>query len=238
MITVELKRLDRPGPKRILDIGCGSGRHTAAAYGLDNAFVVGADPKMDDLKQARERLAFHDGFGAAGRGSGWRLMAADIEALPFADGSFDGVICSEVIEHVDAPRRALIEVTRVLAPGGRLALSVPRRWPEAVCWRLSKAYRTTPGGHVRIVDAARLVAAVTGLGLRHDRTHFAHSLHTPYWWLKCLLGLDRDHLAPVRWYHRFLTWDMMRRPRLTRCLDRMLNPLLGKSVVLYFTKPG
>ena len=236
MITVELRRLNRPGAKRILDIGCGSGRHTAAACGLDQALVVGADRCTHDLQQARQRLEFHAGFKAIGPGSRWGLMAADIEELPFADGCFDVVICSEVLEHLHSSHRALREITRVLAPHGRLALSVPRGWPEAVCWAFSRAYRTTPGGHVRIVHPDCLVAALADLGLRCERKHHAHSLHSPYWWLKCLLGIERDQLAPVRWYNRLLTWDIMKRPRLTRCLDRLLNPLLGKSVVLYFSR--
>lgn len=237
MITVDLTRLDLRGPSRILDIGCGSGRHTAVAYGLDDTLAVGADPRLADLKQARERLAFHAGLGTAGRGSRWGLCGATIEALPFSDHCFDVVICSEVLEHLHDQRGALHEMRRVLRPGGHLIVSVPRRWPETLCWLLSKAYRTAPGGHVRIVHVGRLMSEVRSLGLRHYRTHHAHSLHAPYWWLKCLIGLDRDQLLPIQLYHRLLTWDMMQRPRLTRCLDRLFNPLLGKSVVLYFTKP-
>ena len=131
----------------------------------------------------------------------------------------------------------MAEITRVLKPDRHLVVSVPRRWPEAVCWRLSRQYRSTPGGHVRIYRAGRLIRTLQALGLAHWRTHFAHSLHTPFWWLKCLLGLQRDRLWPVRWYHRFLTWDLMQKPPLTRRLDQYLNPWLGKSVVLYFRKP-
>ncbi|MCJ8503100.1 class I SAM-dependent methyltransferase [Desulfatitalea alkaliphila] len=237
MITVDLHCLNLPAGSRILDIGCGSGRHVAAAYALDQAIVVGADPDLGDLRQARGRLCFHDQCGAHGNGC-WALSAADITRLPFADGAFDLVICSEVLEHIPDHRRAMAEIVRVLQPGAPLVVSVPRRWPEWICWRLSPAYRRMPGGHVRIYDAHCLVRQVEAHGVRHWRTHFAHGLHTPFWWLKCLLGLERDTLAPVRLYHRFLTWDIMQKPRLTRTLDRWLNPLCGKSVVLYFRKPA
>jgi hypothetical protein len=72
--------------------------------------------------------------------------------------------------------------------------------------------------------------------MSHWRTHYAHSLHSPYWWLKCLLGVDREDILPVRLYKRFLTWDMMDKPKLTQTLDHLLNPVCGKSVVLYFRK--
>ncbi|KJS33447.1 MAG: methyltransferase [Desulfatitalea sp. BRH_c12] len=234
MITVDLQCLPLPAGSRILDIGCGSGRHVAAAYSLEKACVTGADPNQQDLLQARSRLQYHDRLGAHGNGC-WNLTAADITDLPFADHSFDLVICSEVLEHIPDHQRAMSEIVRVLKPERHLVVSVPRRWPESLCW-LSGPYCRMPGGHVRIYTAQRLVRHIEGRGLRHWRTHFAHSLHTPYWWLKCLLGLQRESLWPVRIYHRFLVWDIMQHPRLTRLLDRLLNPLLGKSVVLYFYK--
>lgn len=235
MITVDFQHLDLAPGSRILDIGCGSGRHVAAAYAMQNATVVGADPCLNDLEQARSRMQYHDRLGAHGNGR-WHLTAADITSLPFPDGEFDLVVCSEVLEHIPDHHRAMSEIVRVLKPERHLVVSVPRRWPESLCW-LSRSYCSMPGGHVRIYRAAELVGRLQSRGVRHWHTHFAHSLHTPYWWLKCLLGLDKDGLWPVRVYHRFLTWDIMQRPRLTRALDGFLNPLLGKSVVLYFYKP-
>lgn len=235
MITIDFKNLRLPEGSRILDIGCGSGRHTAAAYGLDHAFVVGADPDQSDLTQARDRLNFHHHVGAHGNGS-WHLLSADATDLPFRDNYFDLVICSEVLEHIPDHRQAIREVVRVVRPGGQLAVSVPRRWPEAVCWALSSTYRTTEGGHLRIFALKALVDSIRSTGMSHWRTHYAHSLHSPYWWLKCLLGVHREDILPVRLYKRFLTWDMMTKPKLTQTLDRLLNPLCGKSVVLYFRK--
>jgi hypothetical protein len=70
----------------------------------------------------------------------------------------------------------------------------------------------------------------------HWGTGYAHSLHSPYWWLKCLVGPTRSDSTVVNLYHRFLTWEMMKKPRPVKFLDRLLNPLMGKSLVLYFKK--
>jgi SAM-dependent methyltransferase len=235
MITVDFNCLGRTADARILDIGCGSGRHVGAAYGLERAIVIGVDPNLKDLKAAVSRLEFHDRLGAHGGGR-WRLSAADATALPFENAGFDLVICSEVLEHIDNHQHAMAEMVRVLRPGGHLVVSVPRRWPETLCWALSRQYRRSPGGHVRIYNAKSLAALIQEFGVTHWRTHYAHSLHTPYWWVRCLAGLDRENLAPVRCYHHFLTWEMMTKPRFTRHLEHWLNPLLGKSVVMYFRK--
>ena len=235
MITIDFDALRIPEAGRILDIGCGSGRHTAEAYGVKDAFVVGADPSFEDLGEARQRLDFHHRLGVHGGGR-WRLLSADATHLPFPDGWFDVVICSEVLEHITAHRQAIREIVRVLRPGGSLAVSVPRRWPEALCWLLSPNYRNTEGGHVRIFVAQSLIKQIQAKGMTHRFTHFAHSLHSPYWWIKCLVGPDREDCLPVKLYHRFLTWDIMARPRQTRLLERLLNPVCGKSVVFYFSK--
>ncbi len=237
MLTVDFRRLDlRPGG-RLLDIGCGTGRHTGEALRHPWIHAVGADRDHADLVRARNRLRFHEHTGACAGGC-WSLTAADVTALPFGNATFDRVICSEVLEHVGDDRRAARELTRVLRPGGMLVVSVPRWLPERICWLLSTEYRATPGGHVRIYRHLRLVDLLSMAGLQHRGSAFAHALHSPYWWLKCLVGPSRQDCRAVNLYHRFLCWEMMRRPRWTRALDAMLNPLIGKSLVLYFRKPA
>jgi SAM-dependent methyltransferase len=235
MVTVEFDRLAlKPGLK-ILDIGCGSGRHTSAAYQCRNATVIGVDLNFDDLNEARGRLQLHDRLGEHGGGI-WALSAADVLNLPFKDQYFDLVICSEVLEHISSYRAAIREIVRVLQPGSNLVVSVPRYWPERICWALSTDYHTAEGGHLRIFNSKQLIADLQDSGLKPWARHFAHSLHSPFWWLKCLLGPDREDSRPVNLYHRFLTWDIMKQPRLTGWLEKLLNPLMGKSLVVYFRK--
>lgn len=235
MVTVDFKRLDIAPGARILDIGCGPGRHTCAAYCLDAVCVVGADLNLDDLREARNRLKYHDDLNIHGGGT-WHVSSADILKLPFRNNSFDLVICSEVLEHIPDDRAAMAEIIRVLKPGKPLVVSVPRYYPERICWALSDTYFNANQGHVRIYRKRHLIDALETFGVRHKAAHFAHSLHSPYWWLKCWVGPTREDSAPVNLYHRFLTWDIMEKPWLTRFLDRLLNPLLGKSLVLYFMK--
>ena len=235
MITVDFDRLDiRPG-FRILDIGAGPGRHTAAVYEFPNVTAIGADLSHGDLKEARERLEFHDRLGAHGGGS-WGLSVADITNLPFADGAFDLVICSEVMEHIPDDDAAARELVRVVKPGCDLVVSVPRFWPEKICWMLSDDYFNANQGHVRIYKRTSLVEKIRKNGVAYNGFHHAHSLHAPYWWLKCAVGPTNDAHPLVKLYHRFLCWDILDKPKFTRFLDKWLNPVMGKSLVLYFTR--
>ncbi|HEX2184387.1 MAG TPA: SAM-dependent methyltransferase, partial [Chloroflexota bacterium] len=89
----------------------------------------------------------------------------------------------------------------------------------------------------RIYRAGQLTARLRRAGLRILGTHHAHALHSPYWWLKCAVGLNRQEALPVRAYHRFLVWDITTGARPVRLLERALNPLIGKSLVVYGEKP-
>ncbi|MFH2067448.1 MAG: class I SAM-dependent methyltransferase [Pseudomonadota bacterium] len=235
MITVDFKKIDiRPG-YRILDIGCGSGRHTCEAYRFENVTVIGADLNFHDVTEARNRLCYHDALGEHGGGK-WIVSVADIKRLPFQDNSFDLVICSEVLEHIPEDRVAMREIIRILKPGKTLVVSVPRYFPEKICWALSDEYYNANQGHVRIYTKKQLIGRLEKEGVRNWGMHFAHSLHSPYWWLKCFVGPTREDSGIVNLYKRFLTWDIMKKPFITRFMDRLLNPLVGKSLVLYFTK--
>jgi SAM-dependent methyltransferase len=235
MITVEFNRLPIKTGYKILDIGCGSGRHTCAASRLEKVVVIGSDVCLDEVREARNRLRYQEELGEVGGGV-WATLVADITGLPFPDHYFDMVICSEVLEHIPDQDRAIKEVSRVLRPGGDLVVSVPRYLPERICWALSDSYHQNANGHIRIYKKKDLIARMEGSGSRLWASHFAHSLHTPYWWLKCLIGPDRKDALLVNWYHRFLVWDMMKKPRITRILEHLLNPLLGKSIVFYLRK--
>jgi SAM-dependent methyltransferase len=235
MITADFKRLALTPGARVLDVGCGSGRHTCEAFRFPRVTAVGADRNPADLEEARNRLRFHEQVGAHGGGR-WALLAADARHLPFPTAAFDVVICAEVLEHIPDHRAAAAETVRVLRPGGILMVSVPRYLPERICWALSPDYHTVNQGHVRIYRRRELRGLFAPLGLIPQGGHYAHALHTPFWWLKCLVGPQRDQVPAVRLYHRLLVWDILRKPFFTRLLERLLNPLLGKSLVLYFRK--
>jgi SAM-dependent methyltransferase len=235
MITIDFRRIEVEEGFRILDMGCGSGRHVGAFYERYRATIIGADLRPDDLGAAVERMALHDGLSAH-KGGRWELLAAEITALPFSDHSFDLVLCSEVLEHIANDQAAIAELLRILKPGCQLVVSVPRWWPEKLCWRLSKTYGNTGGGHVRIYRKGPLVNKILSAGTRYSGAHHAHSLHAPYWWLKCLLGIDKEAPLPIRLYKSLLTWDILHHPPLIRFVEKLANPLLGKSLVLYFRK--
>jgi SAM-dependent methyltransferase len=234
VLTIDFDRLGVHAGARVLDLGSGPGRHAFEAY-RRGAPVVCADLRHDDLRQALGTLAAMACSGEdvrAARGS-FGAARADALALPFPDASFDHVVVSEMLEHVPADRTAIAEVARVLRPGGTAAVSVPRWLPERVCWALSRRYHDRPGGHVRIYRGHELRARLASAGLRVTGTDHVHALHAPYWWLRCVVGPDDDQAWPVRQYHRFLVWDIVRRPRLVRLAERALDPLLGKSLVVY-----
>ena len=235
MITVDFNRLKIKAGCRILDIGCGSGRHTCAAYGFKQTVTIGTDLSHTALVEARDRLRFHDQLGENGGGI-WGLTMADASALPFKDDFFDLVICSEVLEHIPEDQDAANEIIRVLKKGHNLVVSVPRFLPERICWALSSEYRNSNNGHIRIYRKKKLFALMENGGVKRWALHYAHGWHTPYWWLKCLVGPDREDAALVNLYHRFLSWDIMKKPKPVRWMEKLMNPLLGKSLVVYFRK--
>ena len=118
------------------------------------------------------------------------VLRGDATKLPFADGSFDRVITSEVLEHIQDDVAAIAELVRVLKPGGTFAATVPTWFPEKINWMLSDEYHApkSVGGHVRIYTATELKAKLRSAGLEVTGSHHAHALHSPYWWLKCAVG--------------------------------------------------
>jgi len=194
--------------------------------------VAGVDLGWDDLCKARGYLSV---MARESHGS-WLLSRADVTKLPFAEGVFDVVVCSEVLEHVEESRTAVSELVRVLKSGGDLVVTVPRFWPERICWAISSAYHHEPGGHIRIYKKGELLRLVEAAGTRCWRIRYRHALHTPYWWLKCLVGHKNEAFPLVRAYRKFLEWDIIRHPPLMAMIEHTLNPLIGKSMIFYLKK--
>ena len=137
------------GSKQVLDVGCGSSRIIGSGQ------LVGLDIVLGKLRYARRY--------------GNPLVHGSIFNLPFADSSFDTVICSEVIEHIPAEERVFSELERVLVPGGRLILGTPDydrwRW-RALEWLYG---RLSPGGyadeHITHYSQRNLAAYLQGRGM-------------------------------------------------------------------------
>jgi SAM-dependent methyltransferase len=237
MLTVDFDRLGIAPTDRVLDLGCGFGRHAFEAA-RRGASVVALDAGADEIAGVRATFAAMADAGelpGTATGAGVR---GDALRLPFATGSFDVVIAAEVLEHLADDRSAMAELARVTRPGGTVAVTVPRCGPELVNWLLSDEYHEVPGGHIRIYRRSLLGRRLRDAGLQQTGAHHAHALHTPYWWLRCLVGPSNDTHRAVASYHRLLVWDIERAPRVTRLADRVLNPLIGKSLVVYLRKPG
>ena len=240
MQTINYKIFTLHAGDRVLDLGCGEGRHVISTYAEGHSshpaaiHSVGVDLSLKDLQIAQRR--FQDFAPIHHPNKQFSLAAASALQLPFADRSFDKVLCSEVLEHIPDYQAALAEIYRVLKPGGLLAISVPRYFPEKICWWLSDEYHANEGGHLRIFKARPLRHDVERFGMRFISQHWAHALHTPFWWLQCLFWSTRDSNPLIKIYHRFLVWDLMQRPWITQTLESVLNPVCGKSVVMYFSK--
>lgn len=233
MQTIDLCRLALEPGHKVLDLGCGRGRHSHAVSLLSPADVFAVDLNWQDVQSIKLELA---PLASSQQLSRCHCVLGNGVSLPFTDAAFDVVICSEVLEHIHPYLEVLAEITRVLKPGGIFAVSVPRFWPEWVCWRLSHQYHQVPGGHIRLFNAKQLQKNIEQQPFRFVARHWAHALHVPYWWLRCAFWHKGETFFLVRWYHKLLVWDLMQKPCVTRAIDRALNPIMGKSVVLYFKK--
>ncbi|HUB70310.1 MAG TPA: class I SAM-dependent methyltransferase [Acidimicrobiales bacterium] len=237
MLTVRYNLLGLRAGERVLDFGCGGGRHSFEAMRL-GATVTALDANPKELEEAAAwvRAMLTEDKQTADAGGQGHVVAGDGLALPFPDGCFDRVIAAEVLEHIAEDSVALSELARVLRPRGVIAVTVPRWYPEVVNWALSREYHNVPGGHLRIYRRSVLARRLRDAGLQPFRYHHAHALHTPYWWLRCGVGISRDNLVPVRAYHSFLVWHITAKPAAVRFLEAILNPVLGKSLVVYARK--
>jgi SAM-dependent methyltransferase len=235
MLTVDFDRLGIGPSTKVIDVGCGAGRHAFEAY-RRGADVVAFDRDEAELRSVDTILRAMAEAGEAPAAASAKVVRGDALRLPYADQTFDCVIASEILEHVPQDDAAIAELIRVLRVGGILAVSVPRWLPEQVCWLLSEEYHSNEGGHVRIYRASELRDKIISGGMELTHAHHAHALHSPFWWLKCAVGVSNADHPAVTAYHRLLVWDLMQRPKLTRLADSLLNPLVGKSVAMYFNK--
>ncbi len=236
MLTVDFEQFPVGPGDRVLDMGCGGGRHAFSLY-KRGADVVAFDMSFADLVEVTTMFAAIHLEGQAPEGATASAVRGTAYSLPFEDASFDRIIAAEIMEHLPEDELAMSELYRVLKPGGLIAVTVPRYGPEKVNWALSEEYHNNPGGHIRIYKGSELRAKLEKQGLVYQADHHAHGLHTPYWWLKCAVGVKNDSNPLVRAYHQLLVWDMVKQPLATRLAEKVLQPLVGKSFVIYLRKP-
>ena len=204
-------------------------RSTAAA-----AHVVAFDHDADELAAVDAMFRAMDAAGEPPAGATARVVRGDVLALPFPDGAFDKVIAAEVLEHIPDDVRAMAEIARSFVPaagspspcrgGGRSGSAGRCRGNTTTCRVAtsgSTAATSSPSGSAP--PASRRAAATTPTRCT-----------APYWWLNCAFG---QQSLPSKAWHQVLVWDIIKRPWLTRTAESLLNPVLGKSLVVYVDKP-
>jgi SAM-dependent methyltransferase len=232
LLTVDLARLELKPGERLLDAGCGEGRHCFGGLSR-GARVVGVDLDLDSLRLASKRLRKE----AAAGGSLGEMLQGNTFALPFRDETFDKVICSEVMEHVHDYRAAARELARVTKPGGMVAVTIPTATSEHLYLRTGDDYFESLGGHIRIFRPRELAKGLAEAGLSTKGVGFAHGLHTPYWILRSAMHLpDADESALVRAYRLFLI--QATGSKFMAKLEGWLNYVCPKSLILYAEKPA
>jgi SAM-dependent methyltransferase len=232
VLTVDLDRLGLARGDWLLDAGCGGGRHCFGA--LDRGVhSVGLDLDVPSLRIARAGIHERRGKATATKLHGG-VLQGDVFRLPFGDSTFDRVICSEVMEHVHDYGGALAELVRVLRPGGTIGVTIPTAITEWFYWVATRRYFESPGGHIRVFKPRELALALARAGVRVDGVGFAHALHSPYWGVRAVLGLDDETPGPTRALRQFLIRAAVSRTW-TR-VERMLDFVFPKSLVLYGTR--
>jgi SAM-dependent methyltransferase len=231
MLTVDFRRMALEKGDLVLDAGCGEGRHVFECF-RHECSVLGMDLSRQSLIKARYVLEqMRERKEANGRAL---LLQGDALRLPFPDGTFDKIICAEVIEHVADERLGIAELGRILKPGGKIAFTVPTLFTEHTYDFLSPEYFRTPGGHVRKVIPGDLARSMERNGLRVYAVGFAHAFHSPYWMLRCIFGLHREKAIIPGLYRNFLHLALFSPP--LRFLEKVCNYFFPKSIILYGQK--
>jgi SAM-dependent methyltransferase len=220
--------------ERVLDLGCGNGRHTLEAARYPGR-IVGVDISRDDLQAAKFMYADLKRKGAPGHAD---FIIGDAQNLPFKDGAFDKSLCTETFEHVPDDRRSIDEFLRVTKPGARVCVSVPAYWPERAYWALSWDYWHSPGGHVRWYRPGEMHGILEERGMTVEFQRRRHASQSLYWFLRCIHGLPNENFPPVK-----LTWKLInvhhnRRIKLLEYIETLASLVIGKDLIFYGRKNG
>jgi SAM-dependent methyltransferase len=207
-----------PAGGRFLDVGAGTG--ATGAWLAEHGDLVAADFELEALMMNRE---LHEPAG---------LVAADAQHLPFADASFDALLCVTVLCHrsIASPGQVVGEFARVVRPGGIVCL-----WEPGVR-RLRRAHdRVTHTG--RRFSRRDLAACATGAGLEVIRSTGAHSYLVPPAAVKALL--ERGAVSSdLDGHHDGLGGVLGRVAAVERALLRHTNLPAGLSAVTVARRPS
>ena len=233
MLTFDFNRININPEGTMLDLGCGEGRHI---FGVMEKFpdlkCIGLDPHIESLDKAFEGLKFLESIS----NTKTSFLSGSAYSLPFCDDSFDLVVCSEVLEHLHDYKYAIKEINRVLKPGGQFLASVPAEFPEKICWLLSEAYQNQPGGHLRIFKKNELIKEIVEHNFSFESSQRFHSIHSAYWWLRCLFWKSQESNIIIKGYKKILERHILKKPFFLDSIDKFFNPILGKSIAFYFVK--
>ncbi len=233
MLTFNFKKHEINQKGVMLDVGCGEGRHI---FGIMQDYplmkCIGLDMDNESLEKAEEGFEYFKSISEAGA----QFLKGSAYSLPFPDESIDLIVCSEVLEHLHEYNDAVKEIHRVLKPGGKFYASVPASWPEKICWKLSEEYQNQPGGHLRIFSQSGLISEIKESGFKFLSSEKFHSIHSPYWWLRCFFWNTQDKNFLVNLYKKMLERHILKKPFFINLLDKALNPIMGKSFSMYFKK--
>jgi SAM-dependent methyltransferase len=168
----EIAELGIGDDPRILDIGTSTGTNLRMLRDQGYRRVTGLDFSADAIRYCEEK-----GLGPVRQG--------DICALPFADRSFDLLLATDIIEHVDDDDRALAEIARVLARGGAALLTVPT---FSSLWGLQDRVAQ----HKRRYRLRALIRKIEGVGLVVARRYyFNYILFAPIWMARRVIDIFR-----------------------------------------------
>lgn len=225
---------------RILDCACGRGFYLNMIRHVSRCALVGLELEDEIIRKAQRNVGHLPGI---------TLTRGNIYALPFPDDWFDGVILSEILEHIDDDVAGLREVRRVLKPGGVVAITVPNaNYPflwDPINKTLETLFRTKIrrgplagiwANHVRLYTREQLRAAVeqAGFAVEAERAF----THTSFPFIHNLVyGLGKPLLESGLLPRRLA--DAADRTTFDRNDGSLLNPVnLGVAVLNFFDRPN